>query len=114
VTDPARRVTYADIVPYETPSSLDALRGPTSGTVEVPVSIHHGPRRTAGLSTHWLAVATYQEVVRDGSTSQQESLLAKPLLLRLWPEIHLPLRCRRTWESKFPALAERRQPPPRQ
>lgn len=37
VTD---RVLIQDVVPYELPSSLDELRGPGSGFLQLPQSVH--------------------------------------------------------------------------
>lgn len=46
----ADRVSYRDIVPYEVPSSLDALRGPATGTLELPVTVHWGPQHVYDLA----------------------------------------------------------------
>jgi hypothetical protein len=101
-------MTYADIVPYDTPSSLDALRGPTSGMVRVPSEINTSPEPVYSLDRRAWAISLYSDTAREGTTAQQEAILDKGLLLEYWPSMRLPPRCRAAWESKFPELAERR------
>lgn len=99
------RVLYKDTIPYDTPTSLDALRGPATGILEVPVTVHWGPRRTFDLDDPRDVHAAYRAIIREGTTTVQEELLNAEVLSRLWPELMLPERCRRTWEERFPDLA---------
>lgn len=101
----AERVLYQDIVPYDAPSSLEALRGPATGTLELPVSVHWGPQRAYDLGTHHELVFAYQQIVREGTTADQEGLLNRDLLVRVWSELILPERCQALWESRFSELA---------
>ena len=101
----ADRVLYKDIVPYDTPSSLDALHGPATGILEVPITVHWGPRRRFDLDEPRDVHAVYRAIVREGTTENQEELLNQDVLRRLWDELMLPERCRRTWEERFPDLA---------
>jgi hypothetical protein len=97
---------YADTVPYELPTSLGALRGPTGGLVEVDTNIDTAPLRVYDLGKPGRVYSLYQATVRDGYTHQQEAILNRETLLRLWRELWLPPRCRAAWEAKFPELAE--------
>jgi hypothetical protein len=45
------RVLYQDVIPYEMPSSLAALHGPTEGVITLPLTVYWGPDATADLST---------------------------------------------------------------
>jgi len=99
------RVLYRDIVPYDTPTSLGALHGPESGMLEVPVTVHWGPRRVFDLDQPALRRAAYRAIVREGTPDVQEALLNESLLRQLWPELVLPDRCRQLWEDRFPTLA---------
>lgn len=101
----ADRVLYKDIVPYDTPTSLDALRGPATGILEVPITVHWGPRRRFDLDDPYDVQAAYRAIVREGTTEDQEQLLNQDVLRRLWGELMLPERCRQTWEQRFPDLA---------
>jgi hypothetical protein len=99
------RVLYKDTIPYETPSSLDALRGPASGVIELPPMVHWGPKRFRDLDDPGDTVAAYQALVREGTTEVQEELLNGVVLRRVWRDLMLPGRCRDTWESRFPDLS---------
>ena len=103
--DRSGRVLYKDTVPYDTPRSLAALRGPASGVLHVPLSVHWGPRRAFDLDDPRDIHAAYRAIVREATTAVQEELLNAEVLRRLWPELMLPQRCRLTWEERFPELA---------
>lgn len=98
------RVLYKDIVPYETPSSLSALRGPASGLLELPITVHWGPRRVVDLDQPAQLRAAYRAIVREGTAEDQEALLNESLLRQVWPTLTLPDRCRQLWEQRFPDL----------
>jgi hypothetical protein len=102
-------LTYTDVVPYDTPSSLDALHGPANGLVYAPAGIDLGPNPVCNLDDRVWAVSFYSDTARCGTTTQQETLLNKQLLLELWPRMYLPPRCRQTWETKFPQLTQLKQ-----
>lgn len=104
----ADRVLYKDIVPYDVPSSLDALRGPAAGLLELPITVHWGPRRVFDLDRPGLRHAAYRAIVREGTPADQEALLNAELLKRAWAELILPERCCTLWETKFPELAAQR------
>jgi hypothetical protein len=99
-----KKILFKDVVPYDTPSSLDALNGPASGEIELPLAIYWGPRRRYALSDDRDLRSAYQALVRDGTTQAQEDMLNEVLLLRVWSALVLPERCRRIWEDRFPNL----------
>lgn len=105
VTNRPGRVLYKDTVPYDTPTSLDALTGPATGSLEVPVTVHWGPRRSFNLDDPHDVHAAYRAIVREATTAVQEALLNPAVLRRVWPDLVLPERCRRLWEERFPDLA---------
>ncbi len=98
------RVLMQDMVPYDLPSSLEALNGSGEGVLVLPHSVHWGPQRLADLAEPADVSAAYQALVREGTSFQQESLLNADLLRRVWPALVLPERCRRLWESRFSDL----------
>ncbi|WP_308465315.1 transcriptional regulator [Rathayibacter soli] len=100
----AQKILYQDIVPYETPSWLSALRGPASGMIEIPITVHWGPRHVFDLDDTGQRRAAYRAIVREGTPEVQEALLNVRLLRQLWPELVLPVRCRTLWETRFPEL----------
>lgn len=103
----AGRVLYRDIVPYETPATLDALAGPATGALELPVTVHWGPRRVFDLNDPALRRAAYRAIVREGTPEVQELLLNAGVLRDLWSDLILPERCRAVWEERFPELINR-------
>ncbi|MDR1188060.1 MAG: hypothetical protein LBK95_11505 [Bifidobacteriaceae bacterium] len=103
---PAIPARYAGLVPYDTPRSLDALHGPTSGSIEVESNISTAFKRTYEVGDPARCHSLYQATVRDGYAHQQEAILDKATLFELWRGLWLPKRCRDTWETKFPELAE--------
>jgi len=98
-------VLYRDVIPYDTPSSLAVLAGPADGVLSMPLTVHWGPDPTADLSTADGLEKAYENLVREGTTAQQEEFLNADLLRRVWPHLRLPIRCRDTWETRFPELA---------
>ena len=97
-------VLYQDVIPYETPSSLDALRGPAAGVVILPRTVDWGPDPTADLDTRSGLHKAYRNLIREGTREVQEGLLNPVLLRQVWPDLALPQRCRAQWEAQFPDL----------
>lgn len=96
--------SFADLIPYATPSSLDELRGPTSGVVRVSSHINTAPNPTYDFDDSGDLWAGYSAIVRDGYADEQAALLDRATLVRLWPDLNLPKRCRDTWTAKFAEL----------
>jgi hypothetical protein len=102
------KALYRDVVPYDAPVSLNDLRGPGSGLLELPVTVHWGPRRVFDLDQPALVRAAYRAIVREGTPQVQESLLNADLLRRTWADLVLPVRCQALWETRFPELSASR------
>lgn len=103
--DDTGRVLFKDLVPYDTPTSLDALRGPASGILDLPVTVYWGPPHSFDLQNPADLETAYQALVLEGTPTDQEKFLNERLLRRVWPGLMLPQRCRRLWEERFPSLA---------
>lgn len=101
-----RSFSFEQTIPYDTPESLDDLHGPTSGTIGVRPHINTSPYPVYDLDSSSQRWSLYSAVVRDGLPSEQAALLNQELLLALWADLNLPVRCRAIWEDKFPELAE--------
>ncbi len=100
-----QRVFFRDTKPYEVPASLDALRGPSGGAIELPHSVYWGPKRIVSLDTRSGIRKAYQAVLREGTAADQMRFLNREILQREWAELTLPDRVRVMWETRFPALA---------
>lgn len=102
-----RGYVYADHIPYATPDSLSDLRGPTSGVVTVGPHIDTSMNPVYEVSDPDRLWNLYTRVVRSGFAPDHAKFLDRQTLLKLWPSLNLPARCRKTWEQRFPELAAR-------
>ncbi len=101
------RVLYRDVIPYDIPSSLAVLGAPPMVCSPCRSPFIGDPHATADLSTANGLEKAYENLVREGTTQQQEEFLNADLLRRVWPHLRLPIRCRDRWETRFPQLATR-------
>ena len=85
--------------------SLEALHGPESGPLELPITVHWGRWHVFDLDDRGQRRAAYRAIVREGTPDVQAELLNAGLLRELWPDLVLPDRCRALWEQRFPTLA---------
>jgi hypothetical protein len=95
---PGRGVTVAP--------SLADLRGPTEGTVELPLWLYWSlPGHTFDLGDPDMRLWLYQTVL--GQASRREDLTAYldgETLIALWPDLFLPKGVRQAWEDAHPRL----------
>jgi hypothetical protein len=102
-----RALNYANIRPYAVPERLEDLAGPSGGTVVLPGWLDWSPRRSYDLSDPAALRAMYEQVIQEGREADLKAYLNADLLLRVWPELILPVRVRQGWESRFPRLRPR-------
>lgn len=102
---PAPRPLRSVIVP----DSLDDLRGPASGVVDLPVRLYwSGPPRFDLADPHQ-AADMYEAVLDTAATIEDiTGYLNADLLLRVWPVVGMSRAKRDAWESRFPALRRQR------
>jgi len=98
--------TYGSRKPYVVADSLDALRGPTTGTVSLPRHLDWSGDPSYDLTRPARLASMYRTVLNEAaSTHDLSAWLDGEALLRLWPTLWLPAPLRRLWEDRFPALA---------
>jgi hypothetical protein len=99
---------YADHRPYpDPPAQLTDLTGPTAGVVELPSTIDWGPRRTYDLSRDADRRIVYEVVLQEAvSTGEIARYVNGAALVGAWRSLWLPRRVRRSWEERFPELAQ--------
>jgi excisionase family DNA binding protein len=97
---------YADHRPYpDPPARLADLTGPTSGVVELPITIDWGPRRRYDLGTDADRRIVYERVLREAGDAEEVGRYVNgAILVDVWSRLWLPQRVRRTWEQRFPEL----------
>lgn len=100
-----QRGFFAQTIPYDTPESLDELRGPTSGTVRVRPHIDTSPSPIYDLDEPSQVWGLYSAVVRDGLPREQVAILDRATLVALWTDLYLLTRCRAIWEDKLTELS---------
>uniref|UniRef100_UPI0026AFA9AB hypothetical protein n=1 Tax=Micromonospora yangpuensis TaxID=683228 RepID=UPI0026AFA9AB len=89
-------------------SSLDELRGPVTGTVELPHRLFWQPDRRIDLDEPGLLAWMYETVLTEAAHSDElRAWLHGPTLIGLWPQLYLPRGVRRAWEEHHPALRAR-------
>jgi hypothetical protein len=84
---------------------LADLRGPISGTVELPIWLFWYPDRTFDLDDPATRRWMYQTVLREASRPEDlTTFLNGDTLVALWPDLFLPKGVRQAWEDRYPAL----------
>jgi hypothetical protein len=87
-------------------ADLADLRGPASGTIELPIWLFWQPNRTFDLDEPGISRWVYQIVLREaGRPEDLTTYLNGDVLVRLWPELRLPKGVRRAWEEQHPSLS---------
>jgi hypothetical protein len=93
--------------PYAVPERLDQLRGPSSGPVHLPSHLDWSGNAIYDLDAPGRVIDLYRAVLNESASPQDlYEYLDEGVLRRLWALLWLPAPLRRTWEQKFPVLAE--------
>jgi hypothetical protein len=103
--NPERR-HYGDHRPYpDPPARLTDLTGPTQGTIDLPVTIDWGPKRTYNMAIDADRRVVYELVLQEaGSTEEVSQYVNGQVLAKVWAQLWLPRRIRNTWEERLPEL----------
>ncbi|MDR1431317.1 MAG: hypothetical protein LBI99_04275 [Propionibacteriaceae bacterium] len=87
------------------PDSLDTLRGPTVGEVELPLHLDWTPANHYDLSQPRRVQTMYRTVLCEARRPDDvDSWLDRDTLVRLWPQLKLPWFVRQPWEHAHPEL----------
>jgi hypothetical protein len=99
------RVCFRDVKPYDVPSTLDQLRGPLQGDVELRRAVFWAPGEPRiSLDTLDGVRMAYRIVITQGAVEDQIEVLNQELLVAVWADLVLPDRVRAPWEERFPDL----------
>lgn len=94
-----------DVKPYEAPESLDDLKGPVGGVVELPHTVLWAPGGGCiDLDAEGGVSLAYRAVLAEGTVADQVAVVNRDRLVAMWPELLLPRRVRQLWEARFPEL----------
>lgn len=85
---------------------LADLRGPTAGTVELPLWLYWSqPDLRFDLDDPDMRQWMYEIVLREaGGVEDLTTYLDRDMLIALWPRLYLPKGVRHAWEDRHPAL----------
>lgn len=106
----AQPAAPASLRPVVLPETLDDLRGPASGLVELPVRLYWSAgSRTFDLDNRHEAADMY-EAVLDVASSRADLVryLNARLLIQVWPVLGMNRAKRAAWEERFPVLLQQR------
>ena len=85
-------------------ASLTDLKGPTKGTVELPIWLFWYPDRTFALDEPGMLPWMYQVVLREAGSTEDLAYLNGDMLSAVWADLYLPRGVRQAWEDQHPAL----------
>jgi len=102
---PGAVMTQEHTRPTFIPNSLNDLRGPTSGSVTLPLMLDWTPLNSYNLENPSRLRRLYETVLSE-ATSEVDIInyVDKDRLQVLWHELRLPRRVRSAWESAYPEL----------
>jgi hypothetical protein len=95
--------------PVIVPASLDDLRGPGSGVVDLPVHLYWSGYRQFDLADPHQAAALCDAVLDAAATTDALArYLNADVLIQTWPVLGMGRLKRDAWERQFPVLRLRR------
>ncbi|BDR55224.1 hypothetical protein KIMH_13350 [Bombiscardovia apis] len=107
-----QHIRFRDIKPYEAPDSLDDLQGPYVGQIQLQHTVWWVPGdRIIDLKSVGQRHMAYQALLAEGRVTDQLAGLNAQRLIEDWTELHLDVRVRELWQSRFPELSYCREQP---
>ncbi|MEU9663850.1 hypothetical protein [Streptomyces chartreusis] len=102
-------VLYREKFVQRLPESLDELRGPIHGVVELPLHIAWSGMTSYDMGKPRQRIGLYRTVLHEGLHDDLPLYLNQDLLLQLWPVLRMLVgrTVRTVWEDAFPQLASR-------
>ncbi|GLW04969.1 hypothetical protein Misp01_00990 [Microtetraspora sp. NBRC 13810] len=96
-----------DAVAEKVPDSLADLRGPATGTVELPLRLAWSGLRVFDLDDPRLRLSMYHVVLTEGRRQDVETYVCADHVLADWPRLRrlVARRLREAWEVRFTVLA---------
>ncbi|WP_097275713.1 hypothetical protein [Streptomyces sp. TLI_55] len=91
------------------PASLDELRGPVRGVVDLPLHVAWSGLTSYDLDKPRQRMGLYRTVLHEGLREDLTAFLNHDVLLELWPTLRrlVGRTVRTVWEEAFPQLAAR-------
>ncbi|MFI9825261.1 hypothetical protein ACIHFC_33210 [Streptomyces sp. NPDC052013] len=91
------------------PASLDELRGPTGGLVDLPLHVAWSGMTSYDLAMPRQRMALYRTVLHEGLRDDLSRYLNRDVLVQMWPVLRTLVgrTVRTVWEDAYPQLAAR-------
>ncbi|MFD8079400.1 hypothetical protein ACFV3E_43055 [Streptomyces sp. NPDC059718] len=91
------------------PASLDELRGPAHGVVDLPLHVAWSGMTSYDLDKPRQRMGLYRTVLHEGLHDDLPRYLNRDLLVQMWPVLRglVGRTVRAVWEETFPQLADR-------
>jgi hypothetical protein len=91
------------------PSSLDDLKGPATGKVELPLHVAWSGRRVYDVGEEDQRLVLYALLLAEAQREDLERFLHRESLVSMWPRLRRLLgpHARRDWEQKLITPASR-------
>jgi hypothetical protein len=91
------------------PASLDDLRGPAAGKVELPVHVAWSGRRAYDVGDDNQRLVLYALLLAEAQREDLEQFLHRESLVSMWPRLRQLLgpHARREWERQLITTASR-------
>lgn len=106
---PGARHGFSHTKPAFVVDDLSELRGPSSGTVALPLHIDWTEASTYDLADPGRVRTMIETVLREaGSEAEVAEWIDRGLLLEHWSQLNLPTFVRAAWEAAHPELSEGR------
>jgi hypothetical protein len=96
--------SFAEIRPYAVAESLEELRGPAHGVLELPQQLAWSGRRRFDLDDDYDRAAAYKIILEEGREEDFRRYLNARLLRRHWHDILAARQVQALWEGHFPEL----------
>jgi hypothetical protein len=96
--------SYAEIRPYAVAESLEELRGPAHGVLELPQELAWSGRRRFDLDDDYDRSAAYKIILEEGREEDFRRYLNGRLLRSHWHNILPARQVQALWEGQFPEL----------
>lgn len=92
--------------PIVIPESLDELRGPASGLMEIPISVMWASQQLYVLDAgdDEACADVYSEALGTATLEELRMIINKNTLLRVWPKMTGDRMTRTMWEGRFSEL----------
>jgi hypothetical protein len=97
--------SYAQVRPYAVAGSLEELRGPVHGSLELPRELAWSGRRSFDLDDDYDRSAAYKIILEEGQEEHFRRYLNEGLLVVHWRRIRPARQVAALWERRFPELA---------